>query len=159
MKPIILGMNNPISSDPAHALYPSPEGCTGHRLWRMLNARTGCSRSEYLEAFERRNLISQKTWPNMGLARAAASEFLRELCSRTEPLTVLVLGAEPRDALRLPRVLVKPVEMYGVTWRLVPHPSGRNLWYNVKGNRETVELLLEELYRGVKLEPTQGALL
>lgn len=159
MKPIILGMNNPLSSDPAHALYPSPEGCTGHRLWRMLHARTGASRSEYLEAFDRRNLVGQRTWSRMSEAREAASHFLRELMGHVEPITVLVLGAEPRDAIRLPRVLVKPVEMYGVTWRLVPHPSGRNLWYNVKGNRETVELLLEELYRGAGVRPEQGALL
>ena len=154
MKPVILGMNNPISSDPHHALYPSPEGCTGHRLWTMLNARTGCSRAQYLEAFERRNLLPGKTW-SMPHARLAATQFIEEMRGRY----ILVLGAEPRDALRLPRVLVKPVEMYGSVWRLLPHPSGRNLWYNVRGNREVAELLLEEMYKGRVLETAEPRLL
>ncbi len=154
MKPVILGMNNPISSDPEHALFPAPEGCAGHRLWRLLHNRTGASRSEYLEAFERRNLIPHKNW-TMAEARALSAAFIEEVRGRV----VLVLGAEPRDALKLPRIPIKPVELYGVTWRMVPHPSGRNLWYNVKGNRETVELVLEEMYRGANLPPSQGSLL
>lgn len=142
MKPILLGMNNPLSSRPEHALYPDPVGCTGHRIWRMLHARTQASQEEYLEAFDRRNLLGTRTWCT-DQARDAASHFIREACGRV----VLVLGAEPRDALRLPRLLVKPLVMHGVTWRQLPHPSGRNLWYNNPENRHVAELLLEELYR------------
>lgn len=141
MKPVILGMNNPLSDDPRHALYPAPVNCTGWRLWRMLNARTGANRSQYLEAFDRLNILHARSW-NTSQAREAAEAIIILLQGRT----VVVLGAQPVAALRLPVLLVKPQEVHGVTWRQVPHPSGRNPWYNVPENRAMVELLLEELY-------------
>ena len=144
MTPILLGMNNPISSDPCHALFPSPEGCTGPRIWEMLHARTGASRSQYLHYFDRRNLVPGEVW-SAAQAREHAAVFLRQV--RDTGRTVVVLGAEPRDALKLPPLLVKPLHRDGVIWRQLPHPSGRNLWYNAPGNREMAELLLEELYR------------
>lgn len=147
-------MNNPLSSRPEHALYPSPVGCTGHRLWVMLNRRTGASEEEYLEAFDRRNLLCAQTW-NKAEAQDAASHLIREVRGRV----VLVLGADVRDILKLPVKLVHPQELYGVTWRQLPHPSGRNPWYNERGNREVAELLLEELYLLPQLGPKQGALL
>lgn len=151
-RPIILGMNNPISSDPEHALFPAPEGCTGHRLWTMLHARTQCSRAAYLSAFDRRNLVPGKFW-SPRIAREQATALIEEL--RGSERVVLVLGAEPRDALGLHPLLVHPSYQHGVVWRQLPHPSGRNRWYNTPGNRETAELLLEEMYRGV----VQGRLL
>jgi hypothetical protein len=157
MKPIIVGMNNPISTRPGHELYPAPEGCTGHRLWRMLNSRTGASRLQYLDTFERRNLVRAVAWDRLA-ARARAYEMMQEL--RGTGRTVVLLGQSVREAfdfaLRgdgelefqygLPPLLVHPQEAGGCTWRQVPHPSGRNLWYNAEENRKVVELLMEELY-------------
>jgi len=39
MKPILLGMNNPLSDDQAHALYPVPDGCTGARAHKARPVR------------------------------------------------------------------------------------------------------------------------
>lgn len=152
MRPLILGMNNPISSAPEHALFPAPEGCTWHRLWVMLHDRTQASRGAYLQAFERRNLVLGRRWSPV-MAREAAGPLIEEL--RGSGRTVVVLGAEVRDALRLPRLLIKPQELHGVVWRQLPHPSGRNLWFNNPENRELACLLLEELYRA-SCQPDPG---
>jgi hypothetical protein len=154
VKPVIVGMNNPLSGRSEHALYPFPEGCTGHRLWVLLNKRTGASQEDYLEAFERRNLLNERVW-NLNKARDAASKLILEMRGRT----VLVLGAEVRTVLKLPVMLVHPQELWGVTWRQLPHPSGRNPWYMKAGNREVAELLLEELFRLPQLGPREPMML
>lgn len=166
MKPILVGMNNPISTRPGHELYPAPDHCTGHRLWQMLNSRTGASRLQYLECFERRNLVRGLQWDRLA-ARARAYEVVQEL--RGSGRTVVLLGQSVREAFHyvltdleindyeagsrpyqggLPPLLVHPQVAGGVAWRQIPHPSGRNLWYNSEENRKVVELLMEELYAG-----------
>lgn len=147
-------MNNPISSDPEHALYPYPEGCTGHRIWKLLSQRTGATQEQYLEAFDRRNLVGGRAW-----SLSAAREALPGLREYARGRVVVVLGSEVRELLKLPRLLVHPLEVDGTVWRQLPHPSGRNHWYRVPGNREVAELLLEELYRGSDATPRQGVLL
>jgi hypothetical protein len=149
MKPILCGMNNPLSTRPGHELYPAPEGCTGHRLWRMLNARTGAFRQHYLDTFERRNLVRGLEYDKLK-ARARAHEMVMEL--RDSGRTVVLLGQDVRRAFdhalggALPPVLIHPTVAGGCTWRQIPHPSGRNLYYNDPENRKVVELLMEELY-------------
>lgn len=172
MKPILVGMNNPISTRPGHELYPAPEGCTGWRLWQLLAARTGASRLQYLDVFERRNLVRDLTWNRLA-ARARAYEMVCEL--RGSGRTVVLLGQSVREAFDyvikgepcrfcgtgpcetcmntgldepngLPPILVHPQVAGGCTWRQVPHPSGRNMWYNDSDNKKVVELLMEELY-------------
>lgn len=160
MKPILCGMNNPISTRPGHELYPLPEGCTGHRLYKMLQARTGATMRQYVDSFERRNLVRGKEWDQLA-ARARAFEVVCEL--RGSGRTVVLLGNAVRDAFdwtlrngsqceSLPPVLVHPQVIGGVTWRQIPHPSGMNRWYNTEENRKVVELLMEELY----VEYTKG---
>lgn len=148
MKPIIIGMNNTLRTRPGHELYPSPEGSTGHRLWQMLNARTGASHAAYLDAFERRNLVIARQFDRLA-ARARAYEMVIELHGSGR--TVLLLGQSVREAFNfvlgggLPPLLIHPQEAGGITWRQIPHPSGRN-GYDVEENRKVVELLMEELY-------------
>ena len=141
MKPILMGMNNPLSARPEHALFPYPPGCTGHRIWKMLEARTGATRSQYLEAFERRNLLNSLAWKKHE-ARPAALAVWPQLLGRV----VVLLGNDPRDAFGVPPLLVHPQEYGGVTWRQLPHPSGRCHWYNSPKNRDVAALLLQELY-------------
>jgi hypothetical protein len=141
LRPVLLGMNNPVSSDPAHALYPHPPGCTGWRLWDMLNDRMDVSKTQYLRAFDRRNLVDGKTWHPGEAARRAAS-LIEELRGRE----IVVLGAAPRRILGLPELLVHPIQWRGSTWRQLPHPSGRNLWYNDPTCRVLASCLLAELY-------------
>jgi hypothetical protein len=139
-------MNNPVSSEPGHELYPAPPGCTGHRIWMMLNSKTGASKSQYLRTFDRRNLVSGKTW-SRGRAVEAGRVLIEELVGRE----VVVFGEEPRRALGLQKLLIHPQVMFGVTWRQLPHPSGRCLWYNDPDCRALAAALLAELYNSVKL--------
>ena len=140
-KPLLLGMNNPLSDDPEYDLYPYPEGSSGWRLWKMLPGDP--PRAEYLRRFDRRNLLRAREW-SAGAARAAAAALLLELRGRT----VIVLGSQVRAALDLPRV--EPLtwhacEAHGFDWLAVPHPSGKNLWYNNLANRSQVGAFLWSL--------------
>jgi hypothetical protein len=143
-RPILLGMNNPLSDEPRHALAPYPENSAGWRLWQMLRVRRpDLLRADYLRAFDRRNLVAGREWC-AAQARAAAHSFtLGDSCRGR---TILVLGEDVRRALGLPRQLIHPQEVCGASWRQLPHPSGRNLWYNHPTHRLLAGLLLEELY-------------
>lgn len=141
MKPVIIGMNNPLSQRAGFELYPHPPGCTGYRLWKMLFARTGVSRKEYLEAFERRNLVTGVAW-NAAAGRDSAARMRDGLRGRV----VLLLGRAVQQCFDVPPLLVHPQYIDGVTWRQLPHPSGRNLWYNDMDNIRVAELLMEDLY-------------
>jgi hypothetical protein len=94
MKPILIGMNNPVSTRTGHELYPLPVGCTGHRIWDMLHQRTRATMREYVEAFERRNLVTGVQWDRTK-ARARAYETLIEL--RGSGRTVVLLGNSVRS--------------------------------------------------------------
>ncbi len=117
----------------------------------MLRERTGARRGQYLDAFERRNLVTGLEW-NRPAARARACEIVQEL--QGSGRVVVLLGRSVQEAfnyampgaLPLPPLLVHPQESCGCTWRQIPHPSGRNLWYNDPENKKVVELLMEELY-------------
>lgn len=154
MRPVLLGMNNPVSVTPSKALYPLPSGCTGNRLWRMLHDRTGASMTQYRNAFERRNVLTGE-WDTrkarqalLGVPMATAScyEEWYGTIGEFRGREVVCLGTEIRDILDLDHTWVLPQERHGATWRPIPHPSGRNHWYNDADNRETVAVLLEELY-------------
>lgn len=141
MKPVLLGMNNPHGGDPKYALAPFPRGTAGHRLYEMFNEVRPTYRVHYMEAFDRRNLLESRIW-NAASARVQAQEMLTEFQGRE----VVLLGREVADAFGLSRQLILPLDLHGVRWRQVPHPSGRNPWYNEPVHRQIVGLLLEELY-------------
>lgn len=147
-RPILLGMNNPLSEKPEHALFPHPPGCTGWRIWQMLRDFAGeeVTRAQYLAAFDRRNLVDGKTW-DRGRALAGVDKFVVDVRERV----VVVFGEAPRVALRLPKLLMHPQLIGDVTWRQLPHPSGRCRWYNDPNNRAAAGTLLAELYHGGKL--------
>lgn len=142
MKPILVGMNNPLSSRPEHALWPEPVGCTGWRIWRMLNVACDATPEEYTETFERMNLLNARVWN-----REEAAEAALGLWEKWQGREVALLGDEVYYALGLPRVpKILPQEYNGVRFRRVPHPSGRSHWYNNMVNREMVGLLLEDMF-------------
>lgn len=145
-KPILIGMNNPVSSSPGHELYPYPPGCTGHRILEMLQSRIPeVTRRQYLERFERRNLVPHKLFDKK-IAREYASKMEYELFGSGRQ--VVLFGADVAAAFGHPRLQIHPQMIGGTTWRQVPHPSGLNRWYNEGNNRVVVSMLLEELYRG-----------
>jgi hypothetical protein len=134
-------MNNPLTPRPQFALHPAPAGSAGWRLWRLLNRRTGAGPAEYCAAFDRRNLVGG-AWNRLA-ARAAFRTMVPGLRGRT----VLLLGEEVRRAAGLPRELVLPVVLDGVTYRQLPHTSGRCHWYNDPVCAELAALVLEELFQ------------
>jgi hypothetical protein len=101
--------------------------------------------ANYRDVFERRNLIRGSTWDAVH-AKARAHEVACELHGSGR--TVVLLGQDVRQAFGHPRLLIHPQEIGGVVWRQLPHPSGRNTWYNKEENKKLAELLLEELYNG-----------
>ena len=146
IRPILLAMNDPRSSSPRHALYPYPNGCIGWRLWQLLCRRVRVSRLEYLEAFDRRNLVTGP-W-SMKRARREAKHLQSTLKGRT----IILLGDGPRRAFGLPRLLLHPQTIAGVTWRQIPHLSGRNRFYDDPMQADLVAMLLESLYLRWKAE-------
>jgi hypothetical protein len=120
---LILGLDNPHSSDPRAALLPRPKGSTGHRLFVL----SGLPWSVYREAFERRNVRDGTT-----------AAFLSNR-------TVIVLGREAWRILGLSRVDFFKSHWsseINATFVLVPHPSGLNRFYNRADNRRRIEALL-----------------
>ena len=139
MRPVLLGMNNPNSEYPEFSLYPDPPGCAGWNLWK----HSGLSREEYLEQFERMNMLNGRQWiPSH--AREAAEELRTTLASRT----VVLLG---EDVARLMWVgdttphykwVCKPE---GGWWAKIPHPSGRCRHWNDPWQRAAIQVFLGEL--------------
>lgn len=137
---LIIGMNNPLSMDPRYALYPAPVGCTGYNLWKMVAARTGASRTDYLRSFQRTNLVigawserlARENWETMGPDVVANYDV------------VVLLGAAVRrvcsEGLPLPELGLRG------NIATLPHPSGLNRAYNNPITRAAAEILLEELY-------------
>lgn len=138
MKPILLGTVNPYDADPRVALFPAPERSAGYRLWRMLHEVSGAWRWDYVHGFDRRNLVAGE-W-STAAARAAAESFTAPAGS-----TIVLLGSEVARAFGHAPRPIHPYEAGGCVWRQVPHPSGRNTFYNEPEHRLVVGLLLEEL--------------
>lgn len=140
-KVLLLGMNNPISDDPKFDLFPYPEDSTGYLLWKMMP--DGTSRSEYVRAFERRNLLRARQWDAL-----AAQDAARAVRPTLDGRVVVVLGTEVRKALGLaPAEPLSCNDAGGFRWVAVPHPSGRNRWFNEPANFELSRRVLAALFR------------
>lgn len=146
MKPVLVGLSNPYSSNPDFALHVEPKTGSGYRLWKMLQSVDPTVTAEqYLKAFDRRNLTDGKNWSAAGLRKAARK-------MKFEPgSTVVVLGNDVRLAFGLPdNMLIHPLydDRLRITWRYVPHPSGLCRFYNNPVQKRLVALLLRDLYSG-----------
>ncbi len=122
MKPILVGEQNPYGADPYYALYPAPDGCSGHRLCRLI---LGMSRKSYLEAFDRVNLCDGP-W-SMPAAKVRAEELIDGgLSGGDEEQPLILFGAKVAKAFG---VSYKPFEQFGEDILVLPHPSGLcRLW-------------------------------
>ncbi len=145
MRPLLVGMVNPLSSDPRYALWPAPSGSAGDRLCRLFEEATGASRHDYLRAFDRTNLL-----PSVYAARwdsAAARDAAVLLRLGIGGRTVVLLGDAVRRAFRVPRGEAGVAQTIdAATVYCLPHPSGRCLWYNDSENRTRAGELLWRLY-------------
>lgn len=93
---LLLGEDNPQSSEPEHALYDYPEGCAGHRLRSRI---FGLSSAAYL-ALWRTNLCNP-TWSTPA-ARERAKQLL-EL--KTAPWdTIVLLGSKVAKIVGYPQM-------------------------------------------------------
>ena len=148
MNPLLVCMH---SKRPGRALFPLPTGSAGHKLWAMLNKRTGASMDQYRHAFERHHLVRNEG-RDMMQAQAKAYEIVCDLSHTGR--TVVLLGNSVRSVFdtvtggNLPPVLIHPQETGGIWFRQIPHPVVATTWYNELDNQKLVELLMEELYVG-----------
>jgi hypothetical protein len=120
----------------------------------MIHEVCGMSSYQYLKEFDRRNLLAGE-WDISEAIRAGVA-FRNSLLLGS---TVVVLGREVWRALGLkPRT--EPGESFvgggggqrggkTVRWVYLPHPSGRNMWYNEEENRAYAGRLLADLVERV----------
>lgn len=154
-KPIIIGLFNPYSSNPEHALAPSPERSAGHRLWRMLvdaplvyGPSVFLCRQEkikYMGAFDRRNLCQ-----TLNDTRHTRCKELARRMEIAQGSTVILLGRDVLAAFTCPERPLKPILIHpqvhgGITWRWLPHPSGRTTKYNDPAMRMLAGMLLADI--------------
>jgi len=141
-KPLIVGESNPYGGHADFALYPSPDGCSGHRLCCLI---LRMRRKVYIDSFDRVNLVVGK-WA-MKSARSAAAHL------RTEHGRIILLGSKVCAAFDIPFKPFSGHEEDGVRFAILPHPSGLcRLWRDPDAGakaRNTVLNLAPELEVGV----------
>ncbi len=105
----------------------------------------GVSADDYVRGFDRRNVLSARTWSGRD-ATVAGRTLMDELGGRR----LVVLGVQTLRALGLPR----PPDWgdwrqdYETHYTLIPHPSGRCREYNSQELREYIGGLLLREYHG-----------
>jgi hypothetical protein len=158
LRPLLIGQAPGPRTHPDLALFPEPRASAGGRLFEM----TGLTTAEYMERFDRVNLLyhfygkaasrTEDRFP-VGHARAAAEAMRHFLRGRQ----VLLVGKDVAaafghgDAPWL-RWRLDPAWFYH--YAVLPHPSGRNHWYNAASNkRRAVSFLRDWITSGVAFCP------
>ena len=145
MVPLLIGQAPGLNTRPDLPLYPVPATMTGGRLAALM----GLTPREYLVRFERINLLQE--YPGrtgrddkfpMGVARAAAGAIKPLLSDRV----VVLVGRNVANAFGHDTPFHQWSEPgFCRMLAVVPHPSGRNHWYNDPANRE----LAQDFWRDV----------
>lgn len=143
MRPLLVGIDNPHSDDPAKALGLDPVGGSGYRLWLMVKEAANkrgldFGSEEYLATFQRVNLFN---------GRDAFDRH--EVLSKFNNRRVVLLGT------RIPRLLGIRYRGFDLVTRagssflynIIPHPSGLCREYNDPSMRLRVGNLLFNLYQ------------
>lgn len=155
---LVVGENNPYSSDPRHALLYFPAQSAGARLcYTVLSMRP----RDYLRSFDRRNLLSQDKW-SVPAARAAARALRAQLAPGA---LVVLLGKKVHDAWPPHGPGCWPMWQPFTEYRgedgprervlVLPHPSGLSREWNAPGSFERARRCLREL--APHLAPLVGA--
>ena len=139
-RPVIVGEMNPWGADPYYAMYPSPDGCSGHRLCGLI---LGMRRTAYLESFQRVNLCVGK-WS----IRAARSEASRLIHAGDNGGRFILCGSKVAQAFGLDFAPFCEVDGGRERFLILPHPSGLNRLWNEddafeKARRTVLELCPE----------------
>lgn len=161
MRTLIVGLDNPNSNDPTHALIPT-DGSAGQRMVEMIDAvlPEDYLDRHYMGDFERTNLYP------IGAAAEGRGRLARDveqfanllyLCGALKVDEVILLGTRVTEAFNhYYGEELKPLECVVTNetawhddqprrfWSL-PHPSGRNRWYNNQRNRRLAGKLLSSL--------------
>lgn len=149
---LLVGLDNPQSRDPRHALFPYPPGCTGHRLWKMMRDQDEHFSRQMYHNISKTNLFPTGPVPTDKSFHRVAGDLLRVQLEGQNQRAVL-LGAVVRDSVLATQVQEMPDAMQFVIvqdawYAWIPHPSGRNRDYNVPAYREKVgRWLLKEARR------------
>ena len=132
MKSLLVGETNPYGADPHWALYPSPPGCTGHRLCYLV---LGLSGDEYLERFDRVNLCVGK------FRMADARDSAKRLGDKYRGSVKVLLGRKVCSAWN---VDFKPFTIIDAEVVILPHPSGLNRMWGEAGAFDRARAVLHE---------------
>ena len=138
-RPLLIGQAPGANTSPDLPLYPLPLTSTGGRLMGLMGIT---DRVEYLQRFERINLLHEfpgrhrrdDKFPKR-LARVAAQAVRPLLVDRE----VVLIGRNVGEAFGYAELAFHEWLGNVDTFRklaVVPHPSGRNHWYNRPGRRE-----------------------
>ncbi len=145
--PLLIGQAPGPNTDPSTPLYPLPLHMTGGRLQKIM----GISRSEYLTRFDRINLLTYFPGDGDGgdlFPTTPAKMAVAVLLPLLAGCTVILVGRGVVDAFGFdggwPRWKKWPALYRRDDMRkgcgvmaAVPHPSGRNRWYNDPAHRQT----------------------
>ena len=148
-RPLLVGQAPGPNTDPLRPLYPASRSSTGGRLAQFM----GLSPEEYLERFDRVNLLSEFPGKSgvedkfpLYQARVAAGAIRPLVRDRVVVLigrgVARAWGGEVATAEFLSWVTCPH---FGTRLACVPHASGRNHWYNKSENREAVLLFWQTL--------------
>lgn len=129
--------------------YPYPPTSAAGRLLRYL----GWSRSRYLLTFARRNLLDE--WPGSTFPVVKARECVPHVVAALHPRPLLLMGKGVAAAfgvtgmppLQMTHVRLPHADLGHVDAQvaIIPHTSGRNLWYNDRANQEAVREFIESI--------------
>ena len=143
VKTLLIGLDNPHSRNPKHALLPMPDGATGHKIVLLIREQVpGYSAGRYLRDFARLNLYVGEH-ARSGRGSAATDRLLASMA-----LHVLSAGGYLHAVLlgkRVQAAFSDFAEVAAVQFHCLPHPSARNRWYNDEKNRSYAARLLESL--------------
>lgn len=130
IRAIIVGEDNPRSSDPRDALFPYPINCAGERLQRLV---FGVSVETYLSDYERVNLCESGRW-SARVAREKAYQVGIRASLLGGGAKIVMLGRKVADAFDRSWTGV-PRELFTAAgpFVLLPHPSGRCREWNAPG--------------------------
>ncbi len=150
MKPLLVGLHNPLSHHPRDALLPFPSGSTGWRLWMMMrDVDPDCSRQLLVTGCDRKNLWRGEALPSGKTSNAAYQrEGRRLLTSCKGRSNVILLGARVWDSVAActPPEWMECLEVLpGCAFWRVPMPFSGNHVYDSLERREQVGQLLLDL--------------
>jgi hypothetical protein len=141
-KVVLVGEQNPYGSDPDFALYPAPDGCSGHRLCCVI---LGMRRADYLRSFERVNLCDGPWETKTARRRAESLRGRRVVMLGAKVARAFGAAYDPLMASRLRDVGTK---QHFVHFLCLPHPSGRCRTWNEPGMVERARAAVAEFVGG-----------